>query len=738
MKKIRFLILFLIFPTYYINAQVNTPAQKSYLDSLIVRSKEIYGTYNFKEAITLSAKLIEKSDEYRISYPKYYGYDLLANVYSKLDDSTKARINAQKAIKIAKEINNDTLIGAGNLKLGSILSYNTNTYKKGIRLLEESISIYHESDNLEAIHIAYINITRALLENNSLDEAYDYLNKAHVIEDEIEVSKMSKLRTNFLLATYYFKKKYYNLAEKELLSISEDVDKSSINSLGTIVYKYLKEIYIEKKNYKKAFSCLEKEKMYSEKIYAFKKIEAIEVASGQFELSEYRRNLQVAIKDKEYAANDNKKSKQLTTILIIATGILLLALLGFFLLFSSRKKFVKQLSKNNEELTIAKNKAEKLSKVKSQFFSTVSHELRTPLYGVIGISSILQEDIKLKSHQKELNSLKFSADYLLALINDVLLLNKMDYQDLVLEKIPFELNGLVRSITNSFEFSLEQNKNRLYVSIDDKIPNNLIGSTVRISQILMNIIGNATKFNENGNIWLDITSQGSINEDLHRILFVIKDDGIGIPKEKQDTIFEEFSQVENHNYSHKGTGLGLPIVRKLLKLHNSDIHLKSELGKGSEFSFTLDLLENKNVVETSSVSNLSLDEIKLKYNEVHVLVVDDNKINQKVTQRMLERNDIKSSVANDGEEAVKMTRVNNYQLILMDINMPKMNGIEATKVIRTFNEDIPIIALTAVEIEEMRAEILASGMNGILSKPYDASQFLSTILKSISKRETVK
>ncbi len=747
MKLIKLLTLLLFFPTTCLVAQNATSLQERYLDSLIVRAGNVYKTHNYKEAITISAKLIEKGNEYNISYPKFYGYDLLGVTYKRLDDSIKARINAEKALEIAEESEIDSLIALEYKNLGSILTSNGRTYEKGLGLLQNSISIYENNNKPRYIYGVYINIIWTLLDNERQEEAYEYLNKANSIAEKVDVPEEDEMCIKFLMGRYYHRAKYFYLAEQQLLPVSEQLEKGGLNDLGVEVYKSLKEIYKEQRNYKKALSSSEKEKYYREKVYASKKIQAIEVASAKFELSEYQKDLEIAIKEKEHSKELVEasqqlvdKSEQLTYIFIVATSVLLLALLGFYLLFRSRKKFIKKLSRNNIELVEARDKTEKLSKVKSQFFSTVSHELRTPLYGVIGISSMLQEDIKLKSHQKELNSLKFSADYLLALINDVLLLNKMDYQDLVLEKVPFRLDALIGSITRSFEYSLEQNKNKLIVDIDKEIPNNLIGSSVRLSQILMNLIGNATKFNENGTIWFNIKLKEVTQDGSYRTHFVIKDDGIGIPKDKQAFIFEEFTQVEDENYNHKGTGLGLPIAKKLLKLHNSDIHLKSELGKGSEFSFTLDLIENENQSQVSASQSHTVEDVSgslmSQYGNIHVLIVDDNKINQKVTQRMLDKNGIKFSVANDGDEAITMALFGTYDLILMDINMPKVNGIEATKKIREFNKHIPIIALTAVEVEEMRIEILESGMDAILSKPYESLHFLTTILRVLSKKRS--
>lgn len=214
--------------------------------------------------------------------------------------------------------------------------------------------------------------------------------------------------------------------------------------------------------------------------------------------------------------------------------------------------------------------------------------------------------------------------------------------------------------------------------------------------------------------------------------FEVLDDGIGIPQDKQASIFEEFSQANNYNY--QGTGLGLPIVKRLLGLFGSEIALKSELGKGTSFSFELTLEEHV-ISEATEMSPLTADAALSDLSaidNIHILVVDDNRINQKITQKILETRNFSCSLANDGVEAVAKARTQHFDLILMDIHMPEKNGIEATQEIRSFNQLTPIIALTAVEVAEIRRRILAVGMNDIILKPYDVSQFLTTILRNLN------
>jgi len=393
-----------------------------------------------------------------------------------------------------------------------------------------------------------------------------------------------------------------------------------------------------------------------------------------------------------------------------------------------RKKLTLTLKEKNQQYLKAKEKSEKLALAKSKFFSTVSHELRTPLYGVIGLSSVLLEDESLKNHQADLKNLKFSADYLLALINDVLQISKLESNTLEEVRVPFDLRELAQSIVSSFQYALVQNKNQLHVEISENIPNTIIGDRVRLSQILMNLVGNAIKFTTNGNIYISAREE-FISESEVTIYFSIQDNGIGIPKEKQKAIFEEFQQVDSEDFKIQGTGLGLTIVKKLLEASNSSINLQSEPGKGSTFSFTLKFEILKHLLKDKILGDNNI------LNDKKILVVDDNRINQIVTKKILENHGMICGIAENGDIAIEKLQKETFDLVLMDINMPGKDGIETTKEIRKFDTSTPIVALTAIEVEEMRNKIEASGMNDIIVKPYDTDKFLKIILKNLSQEE---
>jgi len=309
-------------------------------------------------------------------------------------------------------------------------------------------------------------------------------------------------------------------------------------------------------------------------------------------------------------------------------------------------------------------------------------------------------------------------------------MNKMESNLLKLENLAFNLKDLMNSLVKSFEFTRLQNKNAIHLDIDPKIPLNLIGDPVRLSQILMNVIGNAMKFTERGNIWIS-TLLVEDKTDSAKIYFEIKDDGLGIPKNKHQIIFEEFSQLKSANYNYQGTGLGLPIVRKLLLLFNSEIHLESEEDQGSVFSFEIEFKKAATGIADSGIERIKDGLTPGEAEGRRILIVDDNRINQVVTQRILEQKSFICEICDNGLDAIEKVRNNYFDLILMDVNMPGITGMEATLKIREFNKDIPIVALTALEIEEIREEIYEAGMNDIIVKPYDTSTFYQVIYRNI-------
>ncbi|UJH92402.1 hypothetical protein LZ575_07750 [Antarcticibacterium sp. 1MA-6-2] len=272
------------------------------------------------------------------------------------------------------------------------------------------------------------------------------------------------------------------------------VEEDSLILQASHVYEEYAKLLYSEGNFENAFLALQKFNDFKDQIFEQERMRQIEAANVKFDVSEYQKNLAIAKNEQLLKDEIIERSSEKMFIMVLSSIVLLIILLALVKISLSRRKLIYELSEKNKELLAAKEEAERLSVLKTKFFSTVSHELRTPLYGVIGLTSILLEDKSLVKHENDLKSLKFSADYLLALINDVLQMNKMESNLVKLENLPFHLGDLMRSIVKSFEFTRLQNKNEIHLQIDPAINPYLIGDPVRLSQILMNLVGNAMKF----------------------------------------------------------------------------------------------------------------------------------------------------------------------------------------------------------------------------------------------------
>ena len=725
-------VLFLFLSMWYVqNFAQHSPYFSPQLDSLYQISQKYLSGYAYKDAIEEAMQLLEQANKCDNDYYEYHGNRILGYSYEDLNDTIRAKKHYEDALVYAMAMRNDTILISAYNSLGNIYSQDKNTTQKGINYYRKEIAIANKIGLNKSIITPTLNIAWTYIDNKEYKKAFPYLEEVSTYMKEDE-SGEAMADLNYLWAKYYEGIGDFDSSEEGFKKSIPVVEADSLILLASVVYEDYSKLLFKQKKYKEAYLALNKYNDYKSKIFEKEKLKQIEAANVKFDVREYQRDLEIAKKEQKSKDQEIAKSQEKMLMMVVSSIVLLIILLALYKISSSRRKLIKELSVKNKELSSAKEEAEKLSLLKTKFFSTISHELRTPLYGVIGLTSILMEDEALKNHENDLKSLKFSADYLLALINDVLQMNKMESNLLKLENTDFNLSDLLHSIVKSFEFTRLQNKNTLHLEIDDDLSMSLVGDTVRLSQILMNLVGNAMKFTERGEIWLRAVLLQK-TEDSEKILFEVEDNGLGIPKNKQELVFEEFSQLKSSNYNYQGTGLGLPIVKKLLRLFDSQIYLKSDEGKGSVFSFTIDFVRSSKMETPSLPETVENIKISSENREVRkILIVDDNRINQVVTRRILEKKSIFCEISDNGLDAIKKVREGDYDLVLMDVNMPGISGLEATQRIREFNTTIPIVALTAVEIEEIRDEIYQAGMTDIIVKPYDNTVFYQVIFRNLS------
>ncbi len=369
------------------------------------------------------------------------------------------------------------------------------------------------------------------------------------------------------------------------------------------------------------------------------------------------------------------------------------------------------------EMVEAKEQALQLSEAKEMFLSVMSHEIRTPLNAVLGITHLLMDNDPKSSQIEDLNILKFSGENLLNIINDILDFTKIETGNLKLELIAFRLKSLVTDIVTSLTINANKKGNALILSYDDQIPELILGDKTRLYQILMNLLGNAIKFTDNGKVtvMLKLITRHENNAEIY---FEVADNGIGIPEDKLSYIFETFTQAKpDISRKYGGTGLGLAITKKLLQLYDSNIQVQSEEGEGTKFSFILKFAEAPAIPK-----EITIVVPPVNFTGKQILIVDDNEINVIIAKRILGKLGVGIDVAFNGEEAIEKVKQNTYNLIFMDIKMPGIDGFEATRIIRDLPENyfktIPIIALTASTLHNEFSKFKESGMNGHLLKPF--------------------
>ena len=375
-----------------------------------------------------------------------------------------------------------------------------------------------------------------------------------------------------------------------------------------------------------------------------------------------------------------------------------------------------------------KQEAIDASNAKSQFLSTMSHEIRTPLNAVIGLSHILGDNNPREDQAPNIEALNYSGKILLNLLNNVLDFSKMQSTNIELDNIPVDLSGAIKQIKKVHEASCLRKGIDMNLEIGDDIPFVWI-DIVRFNQVINNLVTNAIKFTEKGSVTLRIKKINQ-NEETLELLTEIIDTGIGIPKDKQDSIWEAFTQASSStNRLYGGTGLGLPIVKSIVKSMGSEVKIDSELGKGSRFYFqiSLKLASNKELLKTNQKKVHNFKGKK-------VLLVEDNDINVMVGQQILEKANLKVEVVGDGLSAVNIVKEKSFDVILMDIQMPIMDGYTAAKEIRKFNKFTPIFALSASVFMEVKDRIQESGMNGFIFKPFDPQDLLNQIEEVTRKK----
>ena len=381
----------------------------------------------------------------------------------------------------------------------------------------------------------------------------------------------------------------------------------------------------------------------------------------------------------------------------------------------------------------------RLQKAKEQFLANISHEIRTPINGIAGMANLLGQNPSPEERETYLNAIRHSAENLKVIINDILDLAAIESGKLKFEKIAFNLKDLLPSLINTFTYQAKEKKLTLDWTIDEKLNKILVGDPVRLNQVLINLISNAVKFTHNGSITINCTKAREMRGTCW-VKIEVTDTGVGIPDEKLITIFESFSQADaSVTRRYGGTGLGLTIVKQLVELQKGKIHVVSKEHVGSTFSVVIPYQIGK----VKTITQVPKQATKLKNintSQLHVLLVEDNDINRLYAKSILKNWQCQIDVAENGLVAIEKVKNNFYDVVLMDVQMPVMDGYEATKAMRAMHQSarVPIIALTANATHSDVEKCLSSGMNDYLPKPFTPEDLYNKLFKDLKIRPSTR
>ena len=660
-------------------------------------------------------KLAKKADNHSAIFRLS---SLIGNAFLQLDDTLQAKRIFFRTIKNAERSHDTTgHLTTARIDLGNLYALQEKN-NLAIKLYKEAIPLAERQKDTIHLFILNYNIAELSLDLKKVKQSEQYVAKTNEFVKNVKADAYHSV-ANLVTGRLYMLKNENETALEYLNKSIELAENSGYIEALIEANEALTNTHLRLNNYKTASDLLLKRDSIKSEKYRTDKIQAAEVVTANFKLNQYKQDAAAAILQNEISLQKTKRETTYFWIKIVSAVLFILFVFLFFSYFK-RKNLLNNLVKKNNLYLEAKELSEAQIQAKTRLFSNITHELRTPMYGIVGITSLLQDDPKLKHHKENINSLKFSAEYLLSLINNVLQYTQNITTNQKLNRTEFNLSSLVHNVVDSSKFLNTTNPNSYHVQIDKSIPSLLLGDEIKLSQVLMNLMSNSSKFTQNGFITLEVERLEE-TENKVKLQFYIQDNGIGISKKRQRTIFTEFSESCS-NYEHQGTGLGLSIVKKLLDLFGSEINLESEEKIGTKISFVIDFEkcnEQENVKTPEVIKNDALRGKK-------ILVVDDNGINLIVTKKTLEKYKAEVIVVNNGQIATELVYENAPDLILMDVNMPGMNGYEATEIIRMFNKDVPIIALTAVEEEHFSAE-KSNVFTDLIIKPFKQEEFINLL-----------
>ncbi len=725
MSRIKYhIFVFLVLLTTALYPQTNieddVDLSKNKIEFFINEADKQTKDSNFFNAIHTLENALDIAEKIKAEKEQGIILSKIANLQYNVEEYQDAQITILKAMNIQRGIDDKENLAISRYICG-IIYLEKKDFVNALDYLKSAKTIFEEEGLDELVAKVTLNEVKAHVEQDKLSEATILVDKAIILSKKHNLPEIQSAALIYS-ANIALKEGKINKALDQTLEGSA-IAKSN-NHLKTLneSYQLLSTIYEQQGKYQLANSNLKLFINLNDSILAMRSANLS--TEKQLQYSEDKKDTIIQTQAEEIKEkNESDSLNRLTTILSVGLiTILSLLTLSLYKNNNIRLKTNNMLYRKNEELLTEKERAEIAAKTKTNFLSTVTHELRTPLYAVTGLTNMLLEENPKPEQMQHLKSLKFSGDYLLTFINDILQINKIEANKVELDPEIFNLKHKVENVIAALNNSAQDNNIFVHFEYDKKLPEIFHGDQLKLSQILINLIGNSIKFTKDGDIWVRV-SQLSVKDKMHSIRLEVEDNGIGITKEKQDSMFESFSQGSVQiNRKYGGTGLGLSIVKGLVKILKGKIYLQSELGKGTSFFVEIPLEESQEVASVKK-KDYAADLNKLDLESVRILVVEDNKINQMITKKILNKMNLVCDLVDNGEDAVEKVQEIEYDVVLMDIHMPGISGLEATKQIRVFDKELTIFALTAVTLEDKMHEFEEAGFDDIISKPFKQEDF---------------
>jgi signal transduction histidine kinase/BarA-like signal transduction histidine kinase len=646
----------------------------------------------------------------------------LGLIHQYRDESDAAERYFRKALMLSRSISNEAGIASALNNLG--INYQEQAqYDSALICFKQVLAIDLKTGDQRNIASSLNNIGTVSAQMGKYEEALDYYKRSASLKGaEGDYIGLSNTYNNMAASLIHLNR--LDEAEKYLVRSKDLSDSYGFKNNIVETYQTYYELELARKNYQKALFYYQLYKSTNDSIQKHESELAIHQLENQYHLD--KANTELAL------TNTQLQGEQQFRLLYIII-ILLLAAVSVYLYFNSKRirNLYKVLNLQHGDIIEAKEKAEEATRIKSQFLSVMSHEIRTPLNAIIGVANLLSEEIKNKEQVENVKVLHASSQNLMNLINDLLDLSKLEVGKMQVDMGNISLKRICENIREMFAVLAAQKGIFLRLEFDETIPELLTGDDIKLNQAITNLVGNAIKFTQQGSVHLSVRLVQS-NKETSTVQFAVTDTGIGIPFDKQQSIFDSFIQVSAETHKRfGGTGLGLSISQKLVEVMGGKLSLLSEEGKGSTFSFQLTFVNEKTEPEKEFTKALSQSE---RFKGKHFLIADDHPVNVFVLKQFLHKWGATTIDATNGSQVISLLRSQHFDMVLMDIQMPEKDGLQATREIRGSGEkwsNIPVIAITASHEEAVKENIRESGMNDFVIKPFMPDDLMHKISRFV-------